>query len=446
MNSSTAQSPLAALMMSLGGSIDLKSLAATPDGDGTGSGFSSLLQDLQTGKAAGSTPLTSMTAMPAASDDESLPHGLPPLLQLSQSIHAETLSTDTQAELVADADLIMDQIERPPALGIRLADPDSESLTGEEALLAEDELLPDTSTGESPEVIAVAPPVMPVSEAVRQAGTPDMAIAGRAGRSQQSGIPGEQRSGMADGAGMADLTSDESFDSELEGDSVFRPVTASDDVLRTMNRETSTSQVTMQSTPVQFAALPTTTAAASVPFAGISAETAQAVGVSDASDGVDLQASETFEQKLHAQLKERIEFGQDRREWGTALGARVMTMVSDNIQQARIQIDPPELGSLEIKLHVTQDQATVQVQAQHHQVKDVLEANVQRLRDALSEQGLQLAGFDVGTSSQQQQSSGGQADGQQSDNNAGEWAGAEDTPDNTGRPAPRSNALLDTFA
>ena len=118
--------------------------------------------------------------------------------------------------------------------------------------------------------------------------------------------------------------------------------------------------------------------------------------------------------------------------------------MADNIQQARIQIDPPELGSLEIKLHITQDQASVQVQAQNHQVKDVLEANVQRLRDALNEQGLELAGFDVGTSGQgaSEQNSGGQGQ----NDSGGEWLADSESEAAEQRPVTRSNALLDTFA
>lgn len=145
-------------------------------------------------------------------------------------------------------------------------------------------------------------------------------------------------------------------------------------------------------------------------------------------------------QTLHAQS---IEFGADRREWGGALGARIVTMVANDIQQARIQLDPPELGSLEIRLQVQQDQATVQVQTQNAQVREVLESSAQRLRDALAGQGIQLSGFDVSERGQQQGGQGDQPADQQSAD--GEWVALEDDTPVQPRPVNSLN-LLDTFA
>ena len=108
------------------------------------------------------------------------------------------------------------------------------------------------------------------------------------------------------------------------------------------------------------------------------------------------EAAEVSEAIEQAQLEqddiaaETMKFGQDRREWSGALGQRIMTMVAQDIQQARIQLDPPELGALEIKLQVQQDQASVQVHAQHGQVREVLEQNIFRLKEALQQQGIEL--------------------------------------------------------
>ncbi len=152
----------------------------------------------------------------------------------------------------------------------------------------------------------------------------------------------------------------------------------------------------------------------------------------------------TFSQELsQAMRNESLEFGSDRREWGNALGARIVTMVANDIQQARIQLDPPELGSLEIRLQVQQDQATVQVQAQNAQVREVLESSAQRLRDALAGQGIQLSGFDVSERGQQQGGQGDQPSDQPSAD--GEWVALEDDSPAAARPANSLN-LLDTFA
>ena len=128
----------------------------------------------------------------------------------------------------------------------------------------------------------------------------------------------------------------------------------------------------------------------------------------------EAEAEQLEEQEQVTQSKERLEFGRDKEKWAPVLGSRIVTMVADNIQQAEIHLDPPELGSMEIKMQVNQEQTSIQVQVQSTQVRDVLEANAQRLRDALAEQGMELAGFDVSQQQSDQQSTQQQAEsGQQ---------------------------------
>ena len=158
----------------------------------------------------------------------------------------------------------------------------------------------------------------------------------------------------------------------------------------------------------------------------------------------EAEVEQLEEQEQLAQTRERLEFGRDKEKWAPALGSRIVTMVADNIQQAEIHLDPPELGSLEIKLQVSQEQTTIQVQAQSPQVRDVLEANAQRLRDALAEQGLELAGFDVS----QQQSQSGEGDGSQSGGSSpdGEQVAHDALAEETATQASAHDGLLDTFA
>lgn len=129
------------------------------------------------------------------------------------------------------------------------------------------------------------------------------------------------------------------------------------------------------------------------------------VGESTAGLGFEelgLHEIEQDDMNTYEQIRDRIQLGKDKSEWGAQLGSRIISMVSGEIQQAKIHLDPPELGSLEIKLQVTQDQVTAQVQAQSPQVRDVLEASAHRLRETLQSQGLELAGFDVGSESSNQ--------------------------------------------
>lgn len=104
--------------------------------------------------------------------------------------------------------------------------------------------------------------------------------------------------------------------------------------------------------------------------------------------------------------------------WGDVLGDRVMWMVGQQQQGAEIRLNPPALGPLEIKLSMTDGQATLTFSTQHLPVKEALEAATPRLREMFSESGINLGSVsvNVGTSSQQQQ-----AEAQQSQRQDGGW-------------------------
>lgn len=87
--------------------------------------------------------------------------------------------------------------------------------------------------------------------------------------------------------------------------------------------------------------------------------------------------------------------------WGEALGERLVWSVREGLQQARIQLDPPHLGPLEIRINLQDDQASVQIQAHHAVTRDVVEAEIPRLRSMLADAG--FSAVDVNVSQQQQQ-------------------------------------------
>ncbi len=87
-------------------------------------------------------------------------------------------------------------------------------------------------------------------------------------------------------------------------------------------------------------------------------------------------------------------------QWGQAVSERVMWSANQKLQSASIQLDPPELGSLQVKLHITQDQVSVSFTSPHAHVRDALEQSLPRLREMMAEQGLNL-----GESSVEDQSS-----------------------------------------
>lgn len=90
-------------------------------------------------------------------------------------------------------------------------------------------------------------------------------------------------------------------------------------------------------------------------------------------------------------------------EWGAALQQRVNWLVSQNIQSARIQVDPQELGPIEIKIEVSKDNQThVVFNSNSGVTREMLEQQLPRLREMLEQQGVDLADVDVRSDSQDQ--------------------------------------------
>lgn len=108
--------------------------------------------------------------------------------------------------------------------------------------------------------------------------------------------------------------------------------------------------------------------------------------------------------------------------WGQAVGERMIMMAQHGPRSAQIQLDPPELGSMQIRVHVQgQDQISVSFTSPNPAVRDALEQQMPRLREMLAEQGLELSegaiSDDSSSSGQGSDSRGG------SEGRAGGYAG-----------------------
>lgn len=81
--------------------------------------------------------------------------------------------------------------------------------------------------------------------------------------------------------------------------------------------------------------------------------------------------------------------------WGAEVGQRLMMMVGQKIQSAEIRLDPPDLGPMEVKVRMQQEQASVVFNSQHAAVRDALEQALPRLREMFEQNGLSLGDVDV---------------------------------------------------
>ncbi|MEN5141575.1 flagellar hook-length control protein FliK [Pseudomonas juntendi] len=99
--------------------------------------------------------------------------------------------------------------------------------------------------------------------------------------------------------------------------------------------------------------------------------------------------------------------------WAEGLVNRVMYLSSQNLKSADIQLEPAELGRLDIRVNVAADQATqVTFISGHAGVRDALDSQVHRLRELFVQQGLAQPDVNVADQSRGQQQQQGQAQAQ----------------------------------
>ncbi|CAH6893796.1 Flagellar hook-length control protein fliK [Vibrio chagasii] len=103
---------------------------------------------------------------------------------------------------------------------------------------------------------------------------------------------------------------------------------------------------------------------------------------------------------------------------------KVQMMMSKNLKNLDIRLDPPELGQMKIRMTMNNDVANVHFTVNSQQARDVIEQTLPRLREMLAQQGMQLA-----DSSVQQQSSG---QGQDRYNSGEQQSGSNRTNDTQG--------------
>ena len=92
--------------------------------------------------------------------------------------------------------------------------------------------------------------------------------------------------------------------------------------------------------------------------------------------------------------------------WDGELLGRVNMLVKGGIQEAKIQLSPPEMGRLEIKVSTEGDSAKIMFSVDNIAAKDAIEQAIPRLRELLEQGGLQLAHSEVADHSQSHQDQG----------------------------------------
>lgn len=128
---------------------------------------------------------------------------------------------------------------------------------------------------------------------------------------------------------------------------------------------------------------------------------------STATNGLTVQANAPLRTTADAGLKSYTTFVSQPVSddgWIDNMGEKIVWLSGRNIQSAEIHLNPAELGPVEVKVQMQNDQTTVTFTVQHASVRELLEANVHRLRELMEGNGVNLKDVEVSadTSGQQQ--------------------------------------------
>ena len=91
--------------------------------------------------------------------------------------------------------------------------------------------------------------------------------------------------------------------------------------------------------------------------------------------------------------------------WDQQLGQKVIFMAAGGEQSATMELNPPDLGPLQVVLSVSKDQATAAFTSAAPEVRQALEAALPKLREMMGEAGIELGNATVSAGTPDQNSS-----------------------------------------
>jgi flagellar hook-length control protein FliK len=118
--------------------------------------------------------------------------------------------------------------------------------------------------------------------------------------------------------------------------------------------------------------------------------------------------------------------------WDNQVGQKVIWMAGGEDQSATLELNPPDLGPVQVVLNVSNDLASVTFSSQQLEVRQALENALPRLREMMSESGIALGNASVNAGAEGRQGQDGQGSGRQGGSggkgHGGDSALAEVTP------------------
>lgn len=101
-------------------------------------------------------------------------------------------------------------------------------------------------------------------------------------------------------------------------------------------------------------------------------------------------------------------------EWKQDLGDRIVWMTRNTMSTAELKVNPPQMGPVEVRINLNQDQTNIVFASQNAAVREAIEVAVPRLKEMLGTQQLNLTNVDVSHSfnEHRQQQTNGEGSGQ----------------------------------
>ncbi len=88
-------------------------------------------------------------------------------------------------------------------------------------------------------------------------------------------------------------------------------------------------------------------------------------------------------------------YSADSKQWSESFARNIALMTVSKNNLAEIRMDPPDLGSIQVKISHTANETNLQFQVNHQDTKQAIEASIQRLKESLAEQGFSNVNVDI---------------------------------------------------
>jgi len=126
-------------------------------------------------------------------------------------------------------------------------------------------------------------------------------------------------------------------------------------------------------------------------------------GVENTARNETLMRAESVQQANAARQVPGQPLAMNQPGWSKELTDKVMWMSSQNLKSAEIKLNPAELGRLDIRVEVNNDQTQITFTSAHAGVRESLESQSFRLRELMAQQGMQDVDVNVADQSETDQ-------------------------------------------